>query len=61
MMLLLPKWLAGFSGRFVDAYGYSEFFIATALLGLPVLVLVLLASRVMPVAGPASLESNATD
>ena len=61
MMLLLPKWLAGFSGRFVDAYGYSEFFIATALLGLPVLVLVLLASRVMPVAGPASSESNATD
>lgn len=48
MMLLAPKWLAGFSGRFVDAYGYSEFFIATALLGLPVLLLVLLAARVRP-------------
>ncbi|RYF28376.1 MAG: MFS transporter [Comamonadaceae bacterium] len=46
MMVLLPKWIAGFSGRFVDAYGYSEFFIATALLGLPVLVLVALAARV---------------
>ena len=45
MMLLLPKWLAGFSGRFVDAYGYSHFFLATALLGVPVLLLVALASR----------------
>jgi len=49
MMLLAPKWLAGFSGRFVDAFGYSPFFIATACLGLPVLVLVVLAARVQPV------------
>ncbi len=46
MMLLLPKFLAGYSGAYVDAFGYSHFFIATALLGLPVLVLVWLASRV---------------
>ena len=45
MMLLLPKTLAGYSGRFVDAFGYSNFFTATALLGLPVLVLIALASR----------------
>jgi len=45
MMLLAPKWLAGFSGQFVDAYGYSAFFTSTALLGLPVLLLVALASR----------------
>ena len=45
MMLLLPKYLAGFSGKFVDAFGYSNFFTATALLGLPVLVLVAWASR----------------
>lgn len=45
MMLLAPKWIAGFSGRFVDANGYSEFFIGTALLGLPVLVLLALVSR----------------
>ena len=45
MMLLLPKWLAGFSGQFVDAHGYSTFFTGTALLGLPVLLLVALASR----------------
>jgi MFS transporter, PAT family, beta-lactamase induction signal transducer AmpG len=45
MMLLLPKWLAGFSGRYVDAFGYSHFFTATAWLGVPVLILVWLASR----------------
>ena len=45
VMLLLPKWLAGFSGVFVDAYGYVAFFFGTALLGLPVLVLVALAAR----------------
>jgi len=46
MMLLLPKFLAGYSGRYVDAFGYANFFVATALLGLPVLVLVWLASRI---------------
>ena len=45
VMLLLPKWLAGFSGAFVDAYGYVTFFVGTALLGLPVLLLVGLAAR----------------
>ena len=48
MMLLLPKFLAGYSGQYVDAFGYSYFFIGTALLGLPVLLLVWLASRVGP-------------
>jgi len=46
MMLLLPKFLAGYSGRYVDAFGYTHFFVATALLGLPVLLLVWLGSRV---------------
>ena len=46
MMLLLPKFLAGYSGLFVDNFGYSSFFIATAFLGVPVLLLVWLASRV---------------
>ena len=45
MMLLLPKFLAGYSGKYVDTFGYSHFFTATALLGLPVLVLVWFASR----------------
>ncbi len=46
MMLLLPKFLAGYSGAYVDAFGYSHFFTATAVLALPVLVLVWLASRI---------------
>ena len=45
MMLLAPKWLAGFSGQFVDAHGYTPFFVGTALLGVPVLLLVALVSR----------------
>ncbi|WP_291065256.1 MFS transporter [Hydrogenophaga sp.] len=45
MMLLAPKWLAGFSGAFVDAFDYQTFFIMTACLGLPVLLLVWLATR----------------
>ena len=49
MMLLAPKWLAGFSGVFVDAYDYATFFTATAFLGLPVLLLVWLATRFTPV------------
>jgi MFS transporter, PAT family, beta-lactamase induction signal transducer AmpG len=45
IMLLLPKFIAGFSGEFVNAFGYPNFFVATALLGVPSLLLVLLASR----------------
>ena len=50
MMLLLPKFIAGFSGDYVNAHGYANFFTATALLGIPVLLLVWLASRVTPIA-----------
>ena len=46
IMLLLPKFVAGFSGVAVDAWGYASFFNATALLGVPVLLLVWLAGRV---------------
>ena len=45
LMLLLPKFLAGWSGWTVDHYGYPAFFIVTALLGAPVLALTWLASR----------------
>ena len=40
MMLLLPKWLAGFSGVFVDSFGYQAFFYGTAIIGAPVLILI---------------------
>jgi PAT family beta-lactamase induction signal transducer AmpG len=46
MMLLLPKWLAGFSGVYVDTFGYEHFFIATSLIGIPVLILITLAIRI---------------
>jgi PAT family beta-lactamase induction signal transducer AmpG len=45
LMLLAPKFIAGFSGEYVDAFGYSHFFVSTALLGAPVLLLVGLAAR----------------
>ena len=51
MMLLLPKFLAGFSGQFVDHFGYPSFFTATACLGAPVLLLVWLASRIKSAPG----------
>ena len=57
MMLLLPKFLAGYSGKYVDAFGYSHFFIATAVLGVPVLLLVWLAGRVKTV-NPAEIGQN---
>ncbi len=59
MMVLAPKWIAGFSGTFVDSFGYQPFFVSTALLGLPVLVLVYLASRVTMVT--QSANSNAPE
>jgi PAT family beta-lactamase induction signal transducer AmpG len=49
LMLLLPKFLAGYSGKYVDAFGYGHFFTATALLGVPVLLLVWWATKAMPV------------
>ena len=45
VMLLLPKLIAGFSGEFVDAYGWVNFFTGTALIGAPVLLLVWLTMR----------------
>lgn len=56
MMLLAPKFLAGYSGRYVDAFGYQHFFVATALLGLPVLLLVWLASHIK---NPPALDLHA--
>jgi len=46
IMLLAPKWLAGFSGVFVDQVGYQSFFFCTALLGLPVLLLIFWLQRI---------------
>ena len=53
VMLLLPKFIAGWSGWAVDTFGYAAFFIGTALLGAPVLLLVWLASRAAERKAPA--------
>jgi MFS transporter, PAT family, beta-lactamase induction signal transducer AmpG len=58
MMLLAPKWVAGYSGAFVDANGYVPFFLGTAALGLPVLLLVWLATRWLPVPQAAGLSAD---
>ena len=58
LMLLLPKFLAGFSGQVVDAVGYSTFFIGTAVLGIPVLVLVALASAQYRTAAVANADAE---
>ena len=48
VMLLLPKFIAGFSGVVVDDIGYVDFFTGTALLGIPVLILILLMMKFIP-------------
>jgi PAT family beta-lactamase induction signal transducer AmpG len=48
LMTLFPKLLGGYSGNIVDSIGYSSFFLITAALGIPVLLLVYLAGRYMP-------------
>ncbi|MDB3892577.1 MFS transporter [Candidatus Thioglobus sp.] len=40
LMTLLPKIFGGYSGGIVEAFGYSQFFIITTLIGLPILYLV---------------------
>ena len=40
-MLLFPKLIAGYSGTMVDGVGYEIFFVITALIGMPVIAVVL--------------------
>lgn len=42
IMLLLPRLIGGYSGVMVEKFGYEQFFIATALLGVPTLILIAL-------------------
>ena len=40
LMTFLPKVLGGYSGGMVDTFGYPDFFLLTAVMGIPVLVLI---------------------
>jgi PAT family beta-lactamase induction signal transducer AmpG len=40
LMTLFPKLLGGYSGTMVNEFGYSSFFLMTALMGLPVIFLI---------------------
>ncbi len=60
VMLLLPKFVAGFSGDMVNAVGYAQFFVGTALLGLPAMFLVWRASRFKGLRAEAGREPTAT-
>jgi PAT family beta-lactamase induction signal transducer AmpG len=48
LMTFLPKVLGGYSGTMVDGMGYPNFFLATALMGVPVLALIIYISRQQP-------------
>ena len=45
LMTLIPKVLGGYSGSMVNEVGYTQFFLITAILGLPVILLILLIYR----------------
>lgn len=45
LMTLPGKFISGFSGMVVDSFGYFEFFVAAAMLGLPAIFLVIWLSR----------------
>ena len=45
VMTLLPKIFGGYSGSMVESMGYANFFVLTALLTLPVLLLIPFAVR----------------
>ena len=49
IMLFLPKLIAGYAGSWVDIMGYPYFFTTTAILGLPVLFLIVWIGKVAPI------------
>tara|TARA_Y100001980_G_C14426154_1_gene215829 strand:- start:452 stop:832 length:381 start_codon:yes stop_codon:yes gene_type:complete len=49
LMLFLPKLIAGYSGAWVDLMGYQAYFVTTAIIGVPVLFLIIYISKVAPI------------
>lgn len=58
IMLLFPKFVAGFSGEYVDAFGYVNFFITCSLIGFPVLILISLVNRYAPPAKADDVDED---
>jgi len=55
LMTLIPKIIGGYSGTIVDSLGYSQFFLIAAMLGVPVLLLIVVAAKRLKLAdGPES-------
>ena len=52
LMTLSPKILGGYSGAIVNEVGYANFFMITFIIGLPVLVLVWLVDKKIPISEP---------
>jgi MFS transporter, PAT family, beta-lactamase induction signal transducer AmpG len=48
LMLLLPKFIGGFSGSWAEQLGYGQFFIMTAIMGIPALLLIALLAKYRP-------------
>ena len=45
LMLFIPKLIAGYSGAIVDVIDYPSFFIFTAILGIPVILLIIFLNK----------------
>ncbi|MCL1058274.1 MFS transporter [Shewanella gelidimarina] len=58
IMLLFPKFVAGFSGAYIDAYDYVSFFVGASLIGFPVLGLVLLVQKYVPETQTVSADES---
>ena len=54
LMTFLPKIIGGYSGAMVDNMDYSGFFLTTALLGIPVIFLILGAMRMLTLRQPGA-------
>jgi MFS transporter, PAT family, beta-lactamase induction signal transducer AmpG len=49
LMILIPKVIAGYSGSMVNYMGYSNFYIFTSIIGIPVLILIIWISKLAPI------------
>ena len=46
IMLIVPKLMSGYSGTLVDMFGYHNFFIITAIMGIPAIILNIVLMRI---------------